>query len=126
MKRGDIVLIKFPFTDLSSTKVRPALVISTDDYNESREDAIFLCISSNCDDVQKFDFLLELSDPDFSSTGLKKSSVFRIDKIVILKKTLAVKKLGNATQKILKIVNNNLKVVLGLTVAKKAISPSEA
>lgn len=34
MNRGDIILITFPFSDLTSTKVRPALVLSPEDPAE--------------------------------------------------------------------------------------------
>ena len=41
-KRGDIVLVSFPFTDLSSSKRRPALVISPDSFNEHGQDLVLV------------------------------------------------------------------------------------
>lgn len=45
MDFGDIVLTRFPFTDLSGSKVRPALEISTD--NARRRDVVLAFITSN-------------------------------------------------------------------------------
>ena len=45
-KRGDVVLVPFPFTDLTTTKRRPALVISTDLYNRSQVNLIIAAITS--------------------------------------------------------------------------------
>ena len=44
MKQGTIVLTPFPFTDLSTTKRRPAIVISKD--NEQTGDVVVAYISS--------------------------------------------------------------------------------
>ena len=120
MKRGDIVLIKFPFTDLSTIKVRPALVISSNKYNNSGEDAIFLCISSNTGKKHSTDLLIESSDKNFPFTGLRKSSLFCTDKLVILKKSLAVRKLGEATLNILSEINNILIDILGIKVGENS------
>jgi mRNA interferase MazF len=43
---GDVVLVSFPFTDQSTTKQRPAVVISSAAYNRDRPDALILAISS--------------------------------------------------------------------------------
>jgi len=45
-KRGDIVLVPFPFTDLSSAKQRPALVVSSDALNAASEDVLVAAITS--------------------------------------------------------------------------------
>ncbi len=47
MKKGDVVLVTFPFTDLSSVKVRSALIISNDSYNEIQDDTVLFLITSN-------------------------------------------------------------------------------
>jgi mRNA interferase MazF len=44
--RGDVVLVPFPFTDLTTQKQRPALVISSKDFNDSSSDVILVAITS--------------------------------------------------------------------------------
>jgi mRNA interferase MazF len=45
-KKWDIVLVPFPFTDLTLPKRRPALVISPDDYNQAAQDLVIAFITS--------------------------------------------------------------------------------
>jgi mRNA interferase MazF len=45
-RRGDIVLVSFPFTDLTSSKRRPALVISPNAFNDHGEDLVLVAITS--------------------------------------------------------------------------------
>ena len=94
MKQGDIVLIRFPFTDLTATKVRPAMVISSEAFHKGQQDAIFLLITSNRLRVTLYDFLVEEIHPEFSATGLKKASVFRVGRIHTLNQKLAYSRLG--------------------------------
>jgi mRNA interferase MazF len=88
---GDIVLTRFPFTDLSGAKVRPALVISRD--NARRSDVIVAFITSN---AQK------LANPDAMSlqpnraNGLKVASVVRSDKLATLEARVIAGRLGKA------------------------------
>ena len=48
--RGDIVLVPFPFTDRSSTKKRPALVVSPDSFNKHAQDVVLVAITSQLAD----------------------------------------------------------------------------
>ena len=43
---GDIVLVPFPFTDQSTAKKRPAVVVSSDAYNQKRPDIIIMAVTS--------------------------------------------------------------------------------
>ena len=47
VKRGSIVLIRYPFTDLSSSKVRPALIITPNKLLSKLDDVLCLFISSS-------------------------------------------------------------------------------
>jgi len=45
-KRGDIVLVPFPFSNQTTTKKRPAVVISSSLYNEISQDIIIMAVTS--------------------------------------------------------------------------------
>ncbi|MEM1061846.1 MAG: type II toxin-antitoxin system PemK/MazF family toxin, partial [Planctomycetota bacterium] len=72
MKRGDVVLIAFPFTDASDVKLRPAVVVSADDL-PTGPDVVVLPISRRIDGVDPH--VLRVAAPELRATGLKKPSV---------------------------------------------------
>lgn len=88
---GSIVLTRFPFTDLSATKLRPALVISRD--NDRRNDIVLAFITSNAQTADSPDALTINPSP---GSGLKVPSVVRFDKIVTLEKQIIVGVIGKA------------------------------
>ena len=92
-KQRDIVLISFPFTDLSSSKQRPALVISSDKYNNSYDDLIIVAITSQIPATLSFDEFLIPKD-DLLIAGLPKVSLIKLGKIITIHQHIARKKLG--------------------------------
>jgi mRNA interferase MazF len=92
-KRGDIVLVPFPFTDLSSSKQRPALVISGDAFNLTREDLLIAAITSQIPArLAEDEFMIPAGE--LAACGLPKPSVVRLSKLVSLHQQLVVKKIG--------------------------------
>ncbi|MDP2755969.1 MAG: type II toxin-antitoxin system PemK/MazF family toxin, partial [Nitrospirota bacterium] len=81
LKRGDIVLLPYPFTDLTGQKPRPALVISSDNFNNNNQDAVFIFITKT-DYKTPYDLRIESNDPRFLPTGLKSPSTFRTSKVI--------------------------------------------
>ncbi|MFZ5801096.1 MAG: type II toxin-antitoxin system PemK/MazF family toxin [Candidatus Omnitrophota bacterium] len=114
MKKGDILLVRFPFTDLTSLKVRPTVVISPDSYNKQHQDLLLMFITTNVSTSGPEDFLLTNKHPEFALTGLKVNSLFKISKISILSKRLAVRKLGNIGPQISSEINSRLQSFLQL------------
>jgi mRNA interferase MazF len=43
---GDIVLVRFPFTNQTDFKQRPAVVVSNRSYNNARPDAVIMAVTS--------------------------------------------------------------------------------
>lgn len=86
---GAIVLTAFPFTDLSTSKRRPALILST--RNEARADVIVAYITS----VPRIDPYAVPLMPD-GGNGLKVPSMVRFDKLATIDKTIISGRLGNA------------------------------
>ncbi len=95
-KQGDIILIPIPFTDLSSSKKRPVVVISNDQYNSLFEDIIVVAVTSNLASVR---FSIPISNSDLDEGVLKVSSLVRPDKIYTLHKGIAVRKFGRVSGK---------------------------
>ena len=92
--KAKIVLIHFPFTDLTDSKLRPALVL-----HESEHDVVVAFISSKVPvHLQDSDFLVSMDHPSFLSTGLKVSSVIKSDKIATVSKDLIEGEIGEITR----------------------------
>ncbi|MDZ4713051.1 MAG: type II toxin-antitoxin system PemK/MazF family toxin [bacterium] len=113
MKQGTIVLTPFPFTDLSTTKRRPAIVISKD--NEQTGDVVVAYISSKISiQLTETDYLLESSDKDFKHTGLSKDSILKLNKLVTIDKRLITGELGIVSDEMLNEILKRLKGVFGI------------
>lgn len=111
MEKGTIALVRFPFTDYKSEKLRPALIISTN----NRKDACVAFISSVISlEPEKTDYVLTKEDEDFPLTGLKKDSVFKMNKIATLDKEIILGKLGNVSKELQQKLDEKLKIAFGL------------
>lgn len=112
-ERGKIVLVPFPFTDLTAQKVRPALIISRRRLNT--RDVVVIFISSVMPTRKtRADHVVTEKDSDFDQTGLKKTSVFRCDKIATLDKKIVLGEIGSLPPKHLRQIDLGLRHVLGL------------
>ena len=95
VKRGSVVLIRSPFTDLTGAKVRPALVLTPDHLLPRLEDVLCLFISSAMlEELLPTDFTLEPGHASFLQTGLQRRSVFRMHKLALLHKGACVAGIG--------------------------------
>jgi mRNA interferase MazF len=105
--QGDVVLVPFPFTDLSAVKQRPALVLSPKRLNDERSDLIVAAITSQIPDVVGEDEIL-LSDADQRTAGLPKASIIKLSKIFTIHQGLIRKRLGRVPDPILENILQKL------------------
>lgn len=111
-ERGTIVLVPFPFTDLTAQKVRPALVVSRG-TRQSR-DVIVAFISSVPTPARREHVTVRDTDPGFSRTGLKGNSIIRCDKLATLDRRIVIGVLGRLSDSFLRRVDDALRCTLGL------------
>ena len=93
MKPGDIVLVRFPQTDLQAGKLRPALVlaISPGPYR----DVLLAMITSRPHQIiHEFDEVIEPTDPDYPDSGLKTHSIVRLSRLASVETSVINAKLG--------------------------------
>ena len=105
MKKGDIVLLPFPFTNLQGKKRRPAVVLYVGDF-----DIIVSFITTQLRFEDKTDVYLEPS----KKNRLKKHSLIKANKLATLDISLVIGKIGELDAEIVKKLDTNLKKVLGL------------
>jgi mRNA interferase MazF len=100
MPKGDIVLITFPFTDLSGTKLRPAVILI-----DSADDITVCFITTQTQWKEANDLVLSPS----ALNGLRSPSLVRINKIATLDRALGKGLLGNLNETEVQALNSSLK-----------------
>ena len=91
-KSGDVILIPFPFTDFSTFKNRPALIISSTNFNRRSGDVFIAAISSNLRVRGRYDYKLNQKGQD--TAGLPLPSVIKLGKILTIDQRLIRKRIG--------------------------------
>jgi mRNA interferase MazF len=91
-KQGDILLIPFPYSDLTATKQRPVLVLSNSNYNISHQDIVVAAITSN---ATSRDYLISITSDDLDEGQLRVESGIRADKLYTFSNRIVNKKFGH-------------------------------
>jgi mRNA interferase MazF len=98
LRQGEIVLVPVPFTDLSSRKRRPVIVVSAESYNEAGLDMVVVAMTSN---PWQSAWSFVISPADVTEGRLNRPGTVRIDKIYALSQSLAVARFGRVSEPVM-------------------------
>jgi mRNA interferase MazF len=108
--KGDVVLVPFPFSDQTTAKKRPAVIISSDTYNDASQDVVIMAITGHTrGHIGVGECLIE----NWQGAGLLKSSAVK-SAISTIEKRLVLKKLGSLSPKDLSSLEKALKELFDL------------
>ena len=112
MKKGNVVLVSFPFSDFSDFKLRPALCLT--DPTLPYDQLILVGISSQVQKRDDMDILLNPSESWFVGSGLKKASVVKPYKLMTVNESYIKREIGTlppeVMEKIFKFLHELLKL----------------
>ncbi len=114
MTKGKVVLIPFPFDDLSTAKVRPAVCL-TDPIGPHRHVILAFISSRIPTDLLETDVILDSRQADFVTTGLRVSSTLRLHRLMTVSTGLIRRELGELSPRLQSEVADNLRKLFGLT-----------
>jgi mRNA interferase MazF len=114
VSRGDIVLVDYPFSDRTGSKVRPALVVQSDTLNHQITDAILASISRSTHRASPTQLFIDISTPDGGRTGLRQNSMIQCENLLTYDQRLLIAKIGQLSSSLLEGVSGCLKTALDL------------
>lgn len=107
--QGDIVLVPVPFTDLTSTRRRPVIVLSNLTYHQVTQDMVVVAMTSNPNQTP---YSFVITDADLDQGSLNHPGTIRADKIFTLSREIIVKKFGRVKPSVLDRIRQILADVL--------------
>lgn len=114
MSKGKVVLVPFPFDDLSAAKVRPAVCLT--DPIGSHDHIVLAFITSRIPaDLMDSDIVLDANQFDFASTGLQLTSTLRLHRLMTVSASLILRELGILSADVQTQVASKLHTLFGLT-----------
>ncbi|MEK7727575.1 MAG: type II toxin-antitoxin system PemK/MazF family toxin [candidate division KSB1 bacterium] len=113
LQRGDLVVVAFPYTDLSQQKRRPALVLNE---NTEEGDVILAFIGTHLpSQLNPTSIILRCDEQNFANTGLKADSVIRLDKLATIERRLITRRIGKLTSAQMPAIDLGLLFALRIT-----------
>jgi mRNA interferase MazF len=108
-KRGDVVLVRFPFSSGSGGKLRPALVVQNDRNNRRLANVILAAITTRTHHAgEPTQLLVDPASTDGRSSGLKHVSCVSCENLATVEQQLIVRRLGHLPEAVMRQVNECL------------------
>ena len=115
VRRGEVVLVDYPYAAGSGTKVRPVLVIQNDRDNQRLINTIVAQITSMTRRVlEPTQLLIEIATPEGQQSGLRQDSVVNCVNLLTIDQARILRKLGRLPDTLIQKVNNCLKAAMEL------------
>ena len=108
-KQGDILLIPIPFSDLTSSKKRPVVVLSNNDYNDKTHDIVVAAITSN---ITTKEYTVIITTKDLNEGNLQVDSCIRVDKIYTLSQSIVISRFGAVKSHIMDFVKEKFNLLI--------------
>ncbi|MBI4164227.1 MAG: type II toxin-antitoxin system PemK/MazF family toxin [Acidobacteria bacterium] len=110
LKRGDVILVPFPFAELTATRSRPAVVVSGDQYHRTERKIIVAAITSN---IQARTGPTNFQLTEWRKSGLLKPSVVTCW-LATLSPALVLVRIGALSGPDLQTVASKIRLALGV------------
>ena len=116
VQRGDVVMVRFPFADGVTTKVRPGVIIQNDRNNQRFENVILAQVTSRLGPPSESTrFVIDPKTPDGGPSGLTLMSAVSCENLATVQKSRIVKVVGHLSDIHKKCLDACLKASLDLT-----------
>jgi mRNA interferase MazF len=116
VRRGDVVLVDYLFSDRSGSKVRPCLVVQNDVNNQQLDDTIVTAISSNVARAKtaRTQLLIAVQTTEGAESGLLFDSAVQCENLMTIDTQFVMRKNGALPPNAMRQVNECLAASLGL------------
>jgi len=113
MTRNKVVLVPFPFDDLSAAKIRAAVCL-TDPIGPHRHVVLAFVTSQVPSTPLETDVPIDAREPEFAQTGLRMSSVLRLHRLMTVTSSVIQRELGELPGRLQADVRSKLRKLFGL------------
>ena len=116
-RRGDVVIVRFPFADGVGSKSRPALVVQCDRNNARLDNTILVQITSRTRfaRTEPTQLLIELISPVGRQSGLLNDSAVACENLLTVRQDIITRKIGELPEDVMRQIDACLKASLGLS-----------
>ena len=114
VSRGEIVLVDYPFSDGTGSKIRPALVVQTDRLNQRIDDTILAAISRSTHRASGTQLFIDIGTAEGAATGLRQHSMIQCENLLTYDQRLIFKAIGRLSLPLMQQVSDCLRTALDL------------
>lgn len=115
-QRGDIVIIDFPYSNHTGSKIRPALVVQSDVWNQQIDDTILAIITSSSRRKvgASTQYFIDVSTVEEQQTGLHFNSIVQCENLVTQDQEMILRVIGRLSDSAMQQIDVCLKSALGI------------